>query len=233
MILFLPPSSASASASTTRTSSTPLFETSISATFVNEVDDEDGPPDLGFNYANSREDEFTYLKAKPRTFLKELLNPPDAEMFLRCNCGEESDQDSDVDMGMNEDMHIELFGDTDSDLDSSRGKGKARFNTSLQKKSGGVSSACGCQGISELVDSNRVAQRPRSVPIEIFKTEALTESVSDEDEDYSGRQGASKSSKRGWGARCTTQVIKRGTVLGSYTGSVFSSGSCVAAIDRD
>ncbi|KAJ3790674.1 hypothetical protein GGU10DRAFT_146846 [Lentinula aff. detonsa] len=233
-------------------------------TFVNEVDDEDGPPDLGFN-SNSREDEFTYLEAKPRTFLKELLNPPDADMFLRCNCGEESDQDSDVDMGMNEELHIELFGGTDSDLDSSRGKGKAREKSGSRRttpeKSCGVSSACGCQGISELVDrykkparaytedglfkfasrsksgieviecnqycnctlsecSNRVAQRPRSVPIEIFKTEALTESGLDEDEDYSGSQGASTGSKRGWGVRCTAQVVKRGTVLGSYTGEI-------------
>ncbi|KAJ3998611.1 hypothetical protein F5050DRAFT_1566757 [Lentinula boryana] len=119
-------------------------------------------------------------------------------------------------------------------------KSGSRHTTS--EKSCGVSSACGCQGISELVDrykkparaytedglfrfpilsksgieviecnqycnctlsecSNRVAQQPRSVPIEIFKTEALTENG-------------------GWGARCTAQVVKRGTVLGSYTGEI-------------
>ncbi|KAJ7850471.1 hypothetical protein B0H13DRAFT_1644489, partial [Mycena leptocephala] len=41
---------------------------------------------------------------------------------------------------------------------------------------------------------NRVAQRPRRIPIEIFKTE-----------------------KRGWGVR-TSNALVRGQVLGLYTG---------------
>ncbi|KAJ7920940.1 hypothetical protein B0H13DRAFT_1604908, partial [Mycena leptocephala] len=44
--------------------------------------------------------------------------------------------------------------------------------------------------------TNRVAQRPRQIPIDIFKTE-----------------------KRGWGAR-TSDVLVRGQVLGLYTGCV-------------
>ncbi|KAJ3857192.1 hypothetical protein EV368DRAFT_30912, partial [Lentinula lateritia] len=107
-----------------------------------------------------------------------------------------------------------------------------------------VSSLCGCQGISELVDkagnhiraytdeglfkftsrsnprieviecnqyckctlyecSNRVAQRPRSIPVEIFKTESET-----------------RNKGRGWGVRCAEQNVKRGTVLGCYTGEL-------------
>ncbi|KAF8826426.1 hypothetical protein HHX47_DHR5000207 [Lentinula edodes] len=87
-----------------------------SITFVNEVDEEDGPPGVELD-TDSREGEFTYLEAKPKTHLQELLEPPDPGMFLQCSCGAESDRDVEIEM---------LFGGTESDLDTPKGKGKAK-----------------------------------------------------------------------------------------------------------
>ncbi|GAW08083.1 SET domain-containing protein [Lentinula edodes] len=233
-----------------------------SITFVNEVDEEDGPPGVGLD-TDSREGEFTYLEAKPKTHLQELLEPPDPGMFLQCGCGAESDRD--VDMDVNDDIDIEmLFGGTESDLDTPKGKGKAKENSdsghipTLQNVCD-VSSLCGCQGISELVDkagkhiraytdeglfkftsrsnprieviecnqyckctlyecSNRIAQRPRSIPVEIFKTESETRSGSEGVDDHGGSEEPRKNKGRGWGVRCAKQNVKRGTVLGCYTG---------------
>ncbi|KAJ3897708.1 hypothetical protein F5879DRAFT_716670 [Lentinula edodes] len=235
-----------------------------SITFVNEVDEEDGPPGVGLD-TDSREGEFTYLEAKPKTHLQELLEPPDPGMFLQCGCGAESDRD--VDMDVNDDIDIEmLFGGTESDLDTPKGKGKAKENSdsghipTLQNVCD-VSSLCGCQGISELVDkagkhiraytdeglfkftsrsnprieviecnqyckctlyecSNRIAQRPRSIPVEIFKTESETRSGSEGVDDHGGSEEPRKNKGRGWGVRCAKQNVKRGTVLGCYTGEL-------------
>ncbi|KAF8826427.1 hypothetical protein HHX47_DHR5000111 [Lentinula edodes] len=232
-----------------------------SITFVNEVDEEDGPPGVGLD-TDSREGEFTYLEAKPKTHLQELLEPPDPGMFLQCGCGAESDRD--VEMDVNDDIDIEmLFGGTESDLDTPKGKGKAKENSdsgpipTLQNVCD-VSSLCGCQGISELVDKagkhiraytdevcdepisslsdtgsfelaliasytcigNRVAQRPRSIPVEIFKTESETRSGSEGVDNHGGSEEPRKNKGRGWGVRCAKQNVKRGTVLGCYTGEL-------------
>ncbi|KAJ4472112.1 hypothetical protein J3R30DRAFT_3523249 [Lentinula aciculospora] len=219
-------------------------------TFVNEVDDEDGPPGVGLG-SDTTVGEFRYLEAELETHLEELLDPPDAEMFLRCNCGVgEEDVHEDIDI----EMLFEGFESNEKDESSSR-------NTALEKTCSD-SSACGCQGISELLTENarvpvsayteeglfrfasrsnplesgieiiecnryckctlyecrnRVAQRPRSVPMEVFKTEIEMQSGSDEDED--GKE-SKKSSGRGWGVRCGEQAVKRGTVLGCYTGEI-------------
>ncbi|KAJ3872110.1 hypothetical protein F5051DRAFT_433305 [Lentinula edodes] len=106
-----------------------------SITFVNEVDEEDGPPGVELD-TDSRECEFTYLEAKPKTHLQELLEPPDPGMFLQCSCGAKSDRDVEIEM---------LFGGTESDLDTPKGKGKAKENSD----SGPIHFT---ERISELVD---------------------------------------------------------------------------------
>ncbi|KAJ3723384.1 hypothetical protein C8R42DRAFT_666086 [Lentinula raphanica] len=227
-------------------------------TFVNEVDDEDDPFDLGFDSEN-RKITFRYLESRTTTSLQELFEPPDAQAFLRCDCVKDAEQDLD----MHEDTDIEmLFGGTDPDIKplkkKDKGKGKAIETTPVPYKVCSVANVCDCQGISELVDkdgkninaytaeglfkfssrynplasgieviecnqycsctlyecSNRVAQRPRTVPIEIFKTEPEdTDSETDKDEDQDKTKEHSKSSKRGWGVRCTTQDIKKEPLL--------------------
>ncbi|KIK65661.1 hypothetical protein GYMLUDRAFT_82836 [Collybiopsis luxurians FD-317 M1] len=229
-------------------------------TFANDVDDEDGPPGVG-------SERFIYLEAERFTRVPSILDSPDPDLFLRCECAadtlDQSDHnmDMDVDTDGEDEMNFLSTPNTDPDAASTsskakakahpKGKGKekayARFGheheSETMRMMCGLS--CECQSISELRDKrgrllraysndglfrftsrtkttatgveivecnqycscsvshcfNRVAQRPRTIPIEIFKT-------------------AEQNSGRGWGARCSDRDIKRGTVLGCYTGEI-------------
>ncbi|KAJ3966270.1 SET domain-containing protein [Lentinula raphanica] len=146
-------------------------------TFVNEVDDEDDPFDLGFDSEN-RKITFRYLESVANV----------------CDC-----------QGISE-----LVDKDGKNINAYTAEGLFKFSSRYNPLASGIeviecNQYCSCT-LYEC--SNRVAQRPRTVPIEIFKTEP-------EDTDKH-----SKSSKRGWGVRCTTQDIKKGTVLGCYTGEI-------------
>lgn len=56
--------------------------------------------------------------------------------------------------------------------------------------------------------------------MEIFKTESETRSGSEGVDDHCGSEEPRKNQGRGWGVRCAEQNVKRGTVLGCYTGWV-------------
>ncbi|KAF5393677.1 hypothetical protein D9757_000345 [Collybiopsis confluens] len=219
-----------------------------SITFANEIDDEDGPPGVwneygeGFTYLESnRSSRIPLILNPPAELFLRCECSPESEGDHNFSGDMEVDMDSDGDVSMDP-----LFDSPDSDTEVSRSsKGKAKDKGKARAVENDLITICGlrceCQEISELRDKqgrrsraytndglfrftgrtrslaagieiiecnqfcrcspeqcvNRVAQRPRTIPIEIFKT-----------------------SGKGWGIRCPDREIRKGTVLGCYTGEI-------------
>ncbi|TFK27334.1 SET domain-containing protein [Coprinopsis marcescibilis] len=148
-------------------------------TFVNDEDDEEVPP-LPPN--------FTYLERGYKFSDPDVLWPSE-DFFLSCRCKTSCNAANNCDC------------QDPSELRDSSGRRyfaydeKGRFKANKVPRGVEViecTSRCSCN----LSCRNRVAQRPRDIPIEIFKTP-----------------------KCGWGVRSST-FIEKGKVLGIYTGEL-------------
>ncbi|KAF5321761.1 hypothetical protein D9619_000580 [Psilocybe cf. subviscida] len=151
-------------------------------TIVNLVDNEEIP-----RLSSS----FVYLEASYR-FADDVERPPDEGFLMTCDC--EKCEDADICGCQGESLVVDF--ETKSKIYAYAPSGRFKFNVARGVEVIECNKYCNC-GPSSC--PNRVSQKPRNVPIEIFKTD-----------------------ERGWGVRSSVHV-KKGKVLGVYTGLLIES----------
>ncbi|KAJ7080633.1 SET domain-containing protein [Mycena belliarum] len=139
--------------------------------FVNEIDDEEVPPNIGGL--------FLYLESSYR--FEAGVNPKISPL-TGCHCGGVSRCSQRTCHRKSSRNSVRYRPEYDRDL----------FDLGVDSPVIECNTLCSCSPDC----ANRVAQRPRTIPIQIFKTE-----------------------ERGWGARATVAIAK-GTMVGIYTGLV-------------
>ncbi|KAJ6480253.1 hypothetical protein C8R45DRAFT_1004964 [Mycena sanguinolenta] len=151
-------------------------------TFVNDVDAEEIPPSLHGGAFVYLEDRYQPAETLPFELYPDSATPlADAGAFMFCHC-EQCDEFDGCCQDTSGDLHLR-FAYTDG-----------LFNFTY--RSDDVVVECNPYCTCPTTCGNRVAQRPRRIPIEVFKTERC-----------------------GWGVRATEDVV-RGTVVGVYTGKL-------------
>ncbi|KAF9269032.1 SET domain-containing protein [Marasmius fiardii PR-910] len=144
-----------------------------SVTFVNEIDEEEIPPLKGFCYL---EKDYNYDNIEhPGRDEKDFFSYCD---HRTCESPDECECPTQGNIGFAYDANGRFVGNVDADL--------SPFVVECNEY-------CACD---RRKCRNRVAQLPRKVPVEIFKTR-----------------------KCGWGARAS-MYVEKGTVLGLYTGKI-------------
>ncbi|KAJ7746195.1 SET domain-containing protein [Mycena olivaceomarginata] len=149
-------------------------------TFVNDIDVEEIPPSLHGGAFVYLEDRYDPAGTPPFEFYPDSATPlTDAKAFMFCHCKQCDEFDR-------------CCQDTDSDLRFAYTDGLFNFTYGPDDVVVECNPYCNCPTTC----GNRVVQRPRRIPIEVFKTE-----------------------RRGWAVRGTEDVV-RGTVVGVYTGKL-------------
>ncbi|GLB41257.1 putative set domain-containing protein [Lyophyllum shimeji] len=159
---------------------------------VNDVDDEDGPP---------LPPRFRYIESEYR-YSNKVERIDEAAYFVRCECERECTKavwcECQGESGVVDKRGNKTFAYTTDGL--------FRFNVPQGVEVIECNPYCHCE---RNTCPNRVAQRPRDVPVEIFKTD-----------------------DRGWGVRSCVDV-ERGKVLGIYTGRLIPRAEAEAFSDEE
>ncbi|KAJ6629380.1 hypothetical protein B0H10DRAFT_1939779 [Mycena sp. CBHHK59/15] len=165
--------------------------------FVNEVDDEPLPPTLSGDGWEFRYLEDEYEPCETLLFDSKSMTPLTPSFcFTYCNCESEAECRDSTECDCQRASIQAGYAYTDHSADPPSHQGLFNFTYDRTQEVVECNPYCKCSPYCP----NRVAQRPRTVSIEVFKT-----------------------LRCGWGVRAPVDVV-RGTVLGMYTGKLITRG---------